>query len=95
MSLYAKFSPYRKWKNLTVIILFLLFIIQIHVMWNDLPNFPEIQSFESTTDAWEFATDKIKEIFGETELKDCAIDLDEQFSNCGQTPLKFIGWKSI
>lgn len=62
------------------------------VVWNDLPNRPETQSFESTTEAWEFATDKIKEIFWETELKDCAIDLDEQCTKCGQVPLKFIGW---
>jgi hypothetical protein len=58
------------------------------VVWHDFPFPPEMKSFASTDEAWEFAVDKLEEIL---ELRGYAVDLDEECSKCGRTPLNFIG----
>jgi hypothetical protein len=58
------------------------------------PNPEEMKSFSSFADAWEFASNKLREIFYYTDLKDCAIDLNEQCPECGKTPLDFIGCRT-
>jgi hypothetical protein len=63
------------------------------VVWHDFPFSPEMKSFVSTDEAWEFAVDKLREIFYEADFRDDAIDLEEQCSKCGRTPLNFIDWK--
>jgi hypothetical protein len=56
---------------------------------------PKMRSFNDSNEAWEFAVEKLRDLFWHTDLKDCAIDLCEICPECGRTPLDFVGWKSM
>jgi hypothetical protein len=59
--------------------------------WYGPQNPPKMMSFVSAYEAWEFAVSQLRQIFYDAYFRDYAINLEEQCSKCGRTPLNFIG----